>query len=855
MIKSQRGEIVTIIAIGALIVLGITSLITSKFLGQNKQTTKTFAQVSCEGWKCPGNQCGNCGVNGWWAQGCWDFCASNGCKQSQGACSPCGNINLYCKNADQGNCIPGQSGYRCGNDSCGHIDTSGACGSPPGGGGGTCTTKTCNGGNGNQYDTDGTNNYSSINTSCDASKKIADLNSYCGITGGGGGCTPGNCSGTSDPWYCGKECADSCVRQLFGDPNKWRQEKANNCGFKDINLCSTHDCSSGGTGQAYCRATDGTHYQQGTNYCDGNKLMFCQNNNGTGNSQLVKDCGGSGCNPVNQQCNGTSQPPGATCPSATYCKSSCQGSPTDDSGNNNYTCSQTGQKCCNPLQPAGGSCSDVQSCPNDTTIKYRTSGSNYYAPTDSCTSPIDNPCGTGVGPSTCTTNCGSIRGSVVLAGSYTNQTYDSIKIYQDISQNGTFTNYATTANDNKNWAWNNVSKDSTNYYFKARMYDKNGTQIGTDSPATGSYQYGALGVVITLNDTTQATSFQYQGYITNTETQNPGSLSDLSIYLIIGNTSLVSSAIPLAPESVIPSRGDFTITLQVPDNQPLPQDYSCSLMIKDNKGNQVGSVINLDKCNPSVTPIYLNEAGQIDYKKPVSGGGAIEGGKVINAAITANLIGSCQNYQSFDNNSGITIDNPDLQISPETFNLSPSNPTNQTFTISKKDQQKLDTDLAKAGTFVLTIDAYFTNGLLKTQFEKTDTFDYKVLSNSTNRTYTLEATDPSCKSTNISIDDFYLRQAKQADISVPTGTKVTWTNTLNYDLFLYIYYGDSKSGDLQDSEIISPKGHKDLQGILTDFRFFTYNHPGTYAYEVCDVSWTGRTCDNSRDTWGNIIVK
>lgn len=95
------------------------------FLGQKKQTTTTLAQVSCEGWRCPGNQCVHCGENGWWDQGCWDFCGSNGCSQSQGACSPCGDISLYCRNSAQDSCI--KNGYRCGNDSCGYPDIT--CGS------------------------------------------------------------------------------------------------------------------------------------------------------------------------------------------------------------------------------------------------------------------------------------------------------------------------------------------------------------------------------------------------------------------------------------------------------------------------------------------------------------------------------------------------------------------------------------------------------------------------------------------------------------------------------------------------------------------------------------------------------
>lgn len=116
----RRLDAVSLLFIFLLVVLAYISVFPSLFV-KNRQTTSALAQVSCDRWNCPGNQCSSCGINGWWAQGCWDWCSTHGCQQSQGSCSPCGDITLYCKNADQGNCI--KSGYRCGNDSCGHPDS------------------------------------------------------------------------------------------------------------------------------------------------------------------------------------------------------------------------------------------------------------------------------------------------------------------------------------------------------------------------------------------------------------------------------------------------------------------------------------------------------------------------------------------------------------------------------------------------------------------------------------------------------------------------------------------------------------------------------------------------------------
>ncbi len=72
-------------------------------------------------WKCPGNQCSRCSEDGWWDQGCWDWCQTHSCQPRQGIYSPCGNIALYCRNSQQDTCIT--SGYRCGNDSCGYEDS------------------------------------------------------------------------------------------------------------------------------------------------------------------------------------------------------------------------------------------------------------------------------------------------------------------------------------------------------------------------------------------------------------------------------------------------------------------------------------------------------------------------------------------------------------------------------------------------------------------------------------------------------------------------------------------------------------------------------------------------------------
>ncbi len=64
----HKGEIVTVLTIGAFVVLTVASIISSAFISKNKQTTKTQAVESW--WKCPGGNCNQCGV-GWWDQGCF----------------------------------------------------------------------------------------------------------------------------------------------------------------------------------------------------------------------------------------------------------------------------------------------------------------------------------------------------------------------------------------------------------------------------------------------------------------------------------------------------------------------------------------------------------------------------------------------------------------------------------------------------------------------------------------------------------------------------------------------------------------------------------------------------------------
>ena len=49
---------------------------------------------------------------------------------------------------------------------------------------------------------------------------------------------PAGVSCNAPEWYCGGECANRSVRDAFGDPAAWRQEKARNCGIT-IDQCST----------------------------------------------------------------------------------------------------------------------------------------------------------------------------------------------------------------------------------------------------------------------------------------------------------------------------------------------------------------------------------------------------------------------------------------------------------------------------------------------------------------------------------------------------------------------------------------------------------------------------------------
>ncbi len=64
----HKGEIVTVLTVGAFVVLTVASIISSAFINQSKQTTKTSAQTVM---KCPGGSCAYCGKDGWWDQGCY----------------------------------------------------------------------------------------------------------------------------------------------------------------------------------------------------------------------------------------------------------------------------------------------------------------------------------------------------------------------------------------------------------------------------------------------------------------------------------------------------------------------------------------------------------------------------------------------------------------------------------------------------------------------------------------------------------------------------------------------------------------------------------------------------------------
>lgn len=102
----------SIVVILSLVIIIVGSLISLTLLNQNKKIVESMAQE----WQCPGGNCDRCGVNGWWASGCDEFCRVNTCAgtSDQNIC-PC---------EKQESCV---NGRWCGNDCRYHNDNNYRC--------------------------------------------------------------------------------------------------------------------------------------------------------------------------------------------------------------------------------------------------------------------------------------------------------------------------------------------------------------------------------------------------------------------------------------------------------------------------------------------------------------------------------------------------------------------------------------------------------------------------------------------------------------------------------------------------------------------------------------------------------
>lgn len=79
MSSSTKGEMGTLLTIGAVVLIGVSAVVSSIILEKEKNTNRTSAQE----WKCPGGDCDKCGRNGFWGAGCDEFCATRSCGGSK----------------------------------------------------------------------------------------------------------------------------------------------------------------------------------------------------------------------------------------------------------------------------------------------------------------------------------------------------------------------------------------------------------------------------------------------------------------------------------------------------------------------------------------------------------------------------------------------------------------------------------------------------------------------------------------------------------------------------------------------------------------------------------------------------
>lgn len=359
--KLCSGEIATIVAIGALIVIGVTSLFSSAFLGK-KQTTSTRAdtytdgQISDQGcavYGCPAGTKRICTYT--------SASASWGCQCKPDSSCPGGSTGSG--GAGSGGTVTCNEGYYCeGNDcfkkltSCGRdgpVDKSLCAGQSCGPQASPPTSPPSNTGSGGNDGQSGECSWPDWD--CGASKCGSDAGCICGKMGKGF-CNPGNCRSEGT--------GNVCV------PNKWGDKSSWGCWGPPAGACAvqptavpTQGSSSSQSGGSNC--SPGAKAQVGTQW-------RCCYDKGVGPNTVsyprYYDISSQG-----DTCPGTANADCRTITDTGQCTGTCAW----------YNCNQTPNKCFPRGTSNEQACSQAQNCSQFNGLNNDkaciTAGCDYFA--------------------------------------------------------------------------------------------------------------------------------------------------------------------------------------------------------------------------------------------------------------------------------------------------------------------------------------------------------------------------------------------------------------------------------------------------------------------------------------------